>query len=58
MKKAFGDLGYRKGDLPVGEYLSERTFALPMFPEMTEEEFISNRLFAEKRKTGFIYEGI
>lgn len=38
LQKAFGDLGYRKGDLPVGEYLSERTFALPMFPEMTEEE--------------------
>ncbi len=38
LQKAFGNLGYRKGDLPVGEYLSERTFALPMFPEMTEEE--------------------
>jgi dTDP-4-amino-4,6-dideoxygalactose transaminase len=31
-------LGYAKGDLPVSEYLSERTLALPVYPELTEEE--------------------
>lgn len=31
-------LDYKEGDLPVAEYLSERTFALPMFAELTIEE--------------------
>lgn len=29
-------LGYRSGRLPVSEWLSQRTIALPLFPEMTE----------------------
>jgi len=31
-------LGYTVGDLPQSEWLSERTMALPLFPEMTEEQ--------------------
>ena len=31
-------LGYKTGDMPVAEYLSERTFAIPMFAELTDEE--------------------
>lgn len=31
-------LGYRAGDLPVSEWLSQRTMALPLYPELTEEE--------------------
>lgn len=38
LQKAFIDLGYKKGDLPNAEYLSERTFAIPLFPEMNDEE--------------------
>lgn len=32
------DLGYQPGDLPVSEWLCQRTMALPLFPEMTEEQ--------------------
>lgn len=38
LQKAFKDLGYKKGDFPNAEYLSERTFAIPLFPEMNDEE--------------------
>lgn len=38
LQKAFTDLGYAQGDLPVSEYLAERTLALPVYPEMTEEQ--------------------
>lgn len=31
-------LGYQEGDLPVSEWLSARTMALPFYPELTEEE--------------------
>lgn len=31
-------LGYKEGDLPVSEALSYRTMALPLFPELTEEQ--------------------
>lgn len=36
LQKAFTNLGYKKGDFPVAEYLSERTFAIPMYAELTE----------------------
>ncbi|ABI68027.1 DegT/DnrJ/EryC1/StrS family aminotransferase [Syntrophomonas wolfei] len=38
LQKAYINLGYRLGDLPVAEYLSQRTFAIPCFPELTAEE--------------------
>lgn len=38
LQKAFEDLGYKEGDLPVSEYLSGRTFALPLFPGLTDQE--------------------
>lgn len=38
LQKVFTDLEYNEGDLPNAEYLSHRTFALPMFAELTEEE--------------------
>ena len=38
LQKAFLNLGYREGDMPNAEYLSHRTFAIPMFAELTEEE--------------------
>ena len=30
--------GYKKGDLPITEELSKTTFAIPVFPEIYEEE--------------------
>ena len=38
LQKAHINLGYKKGDMPNAEYLSYRTFAIPMFAELTEEE--------------------
>ncbi len=38
LQGAFAHLGYKKGDLPVTEELSETTFAIPLFPEMYDEE--------------------
>jgi Predicted pyridoxal phosphate-dependent enzyme apparently involved in regulation of cell wall biogenesis len=38
LQKAFEDLGYNKGDFPIAEYLSERTFAIPMYAELKESQ--------------------
>lgn len=38
LQKAFEYLGYKNGDFPNSEELSRTTFAIPMFPGMTEEE--------------------
>lgn len=38
LQKAYIDLGYKLGDMPNSEYLSKRTFAIPMFAELTLEE--------------------
>lgn len=38
LQKAFSELGYKEGDMPVSEYLSHRTFAIPVYPELTDEQ--------------------
>lgn len=38
LQKAYGHLGYKKGDCPNAEYLAEHCVTLPLFPEMREEE--------------------
>lgn len=38
LQKAFSYLGYKKGDLPVSEMLSEQTVCLPIYPELTKDE--------------------
>lgn len=38
LQKVYECLGYRKGDFPVAEYLSTRTFALPLYPGMSDSE--------------------
>lgn len=38
LQKAYKNLGYKEGDLPNAEYLSHRTFAIPVFPELTDDE--------------------
>lgn len=46
LQKVYKDLGYKEGDMPVAEYLSYRTFAIPVYPELTKEqvEYILSRL--------------
>jgi len=38
LQKCFEYLGYKKGDFPVSERLCDTVLALPMFPELTEDE--------------------
>lgn len=46
LQGAFAHLGYKEGDLPVTEELSKTTFAIPVFPELYDEEreYIINAL--------------
>jgi len=46
LQKVYKDLGYKEGDMPVSEYLSHRTFAIPVYPELTKEQvdYILSRL--------------
>lgn len=41
LQRVFEELGYKKGDLPHAEYVAEHSAAIPMFPELTEEEITS-----------------
>lgn len=38
LQKVYNNLGYKEGDMPVAEYLSHRTFAIPVYPELKEDE--------------------
>lgn len=38
LQGAFAKLGYKEGDIPVTEELSRTTFAIPVFPELYDEE--------------------
>jgi len=38
LQKALSYLGYKKGDFPVAERISQMSLALPMHPDLSEEE--------------------
>ena len=37
LQKVFADLGYKEGDLPIVEKICDEVFAVPVFPELTDE---------------------
>lgn len=38
LQKAYAELGYRRGDFPAAEELSETGLSLPLYPGLTEEQ--------------------
>ena len=38
LQKAYAELGYRRGDLPVTEKFAHEILSLPFYPELTSEE--------------------
>ncbi len=46
LQPAYKHLGYKKGDLPIAEKISEKVISLPMYPELKEEDihYIANKI--------------
>lgn len=40
LQRAYEDLGYRVGDLPVTETIAREQLSLPMFPELTDAQIV------------------
>jgi dTDP-4-amino-4,6-dideoxygalactose transaminase len=38
LQKAYSYLGYKRGNLPITEHITDRILSLPMYPELTDEQ--------------------
>ncbi|MDO6355557.1 DegT/DnrJ/EryC1/StrS family aminotransferase [Caloramator sp. CAR-1] len=46
LQNVYKDLGYKEGDLPNAEYASKRTFAIPLYPELTlqQQKYVAEKI--------------
>jgi dTDP-4-amino-4,6-dideoxygalactose transaminase len=54
LQRAYEDLGYKKGDLPVTERIASEQLSLPMFPELEDDQIarVADAVKAWSRKAG------
>jgi dTDP-4-amino-4,6-dideoxygalactose transaminase len=54
LQRAYEDLGYKKGDLPVTERIASEQLSLPMFPELEDDQIarVADAVKAWSKKAG------
>ncbi len=40
LQECFKDLGYKKGDFPISEFSADTSIALPIYPELSDEQLV------------------